>query len=64
MLEGVIAEHDAIKHEVGLLRQLVEKTSGDRGLELVGADAGPGDVHFPQGLFMVEFTAGAQRYRS
>ena len=24
-LEGVIAEHDAIKREVGLLRQLVEK---------------------------------------
>jgi hypothetical protein len=33
---GVISEHDAIRQEVRLLRQLVEKMSGDRGSELVG----------------------------
>jgi hypothetical protein len=38
-LEGIIAEHDAIRREVRLLRQLVEKTSGDRGSELVGVGA-------------------------
>jgi hypothetical protein len=38
-LEGVIAEHDAIRREVRLLRQLVEKTSGDHGSELVGVGA-------------------------
>jgi hypothetical protein len=34
-LEGIIAEHDAIKREVGLMRQLVEKSTamsdGERG---------------------------------
>jgi hypothetical protein len=39
VLEGVITEHDAIRWEVRLLRQLVEKTSGDRGSELVGVGA-------------------------
>jgi hypothetical protein len=38
-LEGIIAEHDAIRRGVQLLRQLVEKTSGDRGSELVGVGA-------------------------
>ena len=36
MLEGVITDHDAIRWEVLLLRQSVEKTSGDRVSELVG----------------------------
>ena len=31
MLEGVIAEHVAIKHEVRLLRQLVEKSAAMNG---------------------------------
>src|SRR5882762_2341712 len=39
VLEGVITEHDAIRWEVRLLRQLVEKTGGDRGSELVGVGA-------------------------
>jgi hypothetical protein len=34
-----IAEHDAIRQEVQLLRPLVEKTSGDCGSELVGVGA-------------------------
>ena len=38
-MEGIIAEHDAIRWEVRLLRQLVEKMSGDRGSELVGVGA-------------------------
>jgi len=38
-LEGVISEHDAIRREVRLLRQLGEKMSGDRGSELVGVGA-------------------------
>ena len=38
-LEGVISEHDAIRREVRLLRQLVKKMSGDRGSELVGVGA-------------------------
>jgi hypothetical protein len=39
VLEGVISEHDAIRCEVQLLRQLVEKMSGDHGSELVGVGA-------------------------
>jgi len=27
MLEGIIAKHDTIKHEIGLLRQLMEKST-------------------------------------
>jgi hypothetical protein len=38
-LEGVISEHGAIRREVRLLRQLVEKMSGNRGSELVGVGA-------------------------
>jgi len=34
-----MAEHDIIRREVRLLRQLVEKTSGDRGSKLVGLGA-------------------------
>jgi hypothetical protein len=44
VLEGVIAQHDAIKREVGLLRQLAEKSAAMRDgvLEEGGADAGVG----------------------
>jgi hypothetical protein len=45
-LEGVIAEHNAIKREVGLLRQLVEKLcamhDGEREDEDFGGSAGSG----------------------
>jgi hypothetical protein len=41
-MEGVIAEHDAIKREVGLLRQLVEKLinmqDGERKEDLRGVN--------------------------
>jgi hypothetical protein len=39
VLEGVTGEHDAIMREVRLLRQLVDKTSEDRGSELVAVGA-------------------------
>jgi hypothetical protein len=39
-VEGVIAEHDAIKHDVGFLRQLVEKSAAVRD----GAGGGGGWV--------------------
>ena len=40
MLEGFIAEHDAIKHEVGLLKQLVEKSGVMRDGEWEGCGRG------------------------
>jgi hypothetical protein len=43
-LEGVIAEHDAIKREVGLLRQLVEKSGAVREEEdFAGGVGGAGE---------------------
>ena len=39
-MEGIITEHDAIKHEVGLLRQLAEKSGAVREEDFGGGVGG------------------------
>jgi len=41
-LEGVFAEHDAIKREVGVLRMLVEKTTAAAAAAVRGRERGRG----------------------
>ena len=41
-LEGVFAEHDAIKREVGVLRMLVEKTTAAAAAAVRGRGRGGG----------------------